>query len=220
MKPTVIILLAAVAGIALPSCGEREKVANTVMPAMEKETLTATLAKLDETLAAKSPFVAAKLAPGATDDDVKALRSELGGAQVECLEEWFRWHNGCQGGLTDLIPLGRMLSISEAIKDRQDIQSVPLVDAKRKQSLKILEDGAGDGFFVDVTSQHPRVFYHMLEDPSPRDYGTLPEFATLLIDVHASELATENEHGMVSFDLARYQKVEAAYLNKIEQAAK
>jgi hypothetical protein len=36
------------------------------------------------------------------------------------------------------MPLGRMLSIHEAIEQRRQIQGIPLVDAKRKGALKIL----------------------------------------------------------------------------------
>jgi hypothetical protein len=178
----------------------------------QQAALSASLAKLDDTLARKSPFIFAKLASPATAEDIRTLRIELGGAEIQCLELWYRWHNGCTGHITDVLPLGRMLSIAEALEDRKGIQGTPFVDAKRKSALKILDDGAGDGFFLDIVSPNPRVFYHMLEDPYPRDYGTLPEFVTFITDVHAAGLASENEHGMVAFDLDRYQKIEAKYL--------
>jgi hypothetical protein len=108
-----------------------------------------------------------------------------------------------------------MLSITESLADRKMIRDIPFVDAKRKSALKIMDDGAGDGFFLDIASATPRVFYHMLEDPYPRDYGTLQEFVDFITDVHAAGLATEREKGMVEFDLPRYQKVEAEYLAKI-----
>jgi hypothetical protein len=57
----------------------------------------------------------------------------------------------------------------------------------------------------------------MLEDPFPTDYGTLQEFADFISDVHAAGLATENEHGMVAFDLDRYQKLESDYLERIRK---
>jgi hypothetical protein len=181
--------------------------------------LSASLAKLDETLATKSAFIHAKLAPGATQKDIDTLRSGLGGAQIECLEVWYKWHNGCSGRITDVLPLGRMLSIAESLEDRKEIQNIPFVDAKRKSALKILEDGAGDGYFLDVESQNPRVFYHMLEDPFPRDYGTLEEFVSFIGDVHAAGVVTENEHGMAAYDLDRYKTIEAGYLKRIGKPA-
>ena len=173
------------------------------------------MAQLDETLRKKSPFVASKLAPAATNEDLAALRAELGGVQIPSLELWYRWHNGCTMRTIDFLPLGRMLSIAEALEDRKMTQGVPFVDAKRKSALKILDDSAGDGFFLDIASSRPRVFYHMLEDPFPRDFGTLQQFVAFINDVHAEGLATEDENGMVRFDLDRYLRVEDEYLKSI-----
>lgn len=183
----------------------------------QQNALSASLAKLEDILRDKSPFVIAKLAPSATDEELATLRSELDGVQIQCLELWYGWHNGCTGGSTDILPLGRMLSITESLEDRKLTQGIPFVDAKRKNALKILDDGAGDGFFLDITSRNPRVFYHMLEDPNPRDCGTLQEFVAFISDVHAAGLATEKENGMVTFDLDRYQKAEADYLQKLRK---
>ncbi len=145
-------------------------------------------------------------------------RSELGGVQVECLELWYGWHNGREGNLTYVSPLGRMLPIGEALENRRMAQDIPFVDTKRKNAFKILDEGAGDGFFLDIASATPRVFYHMLEDPFPRDFGTLQEFVCFIADVHAAGIASETEDGMVRFDLPRYQEVEAEYLARIEAA--
>ena len=109
-----------------------------------------------------------------------------------------------------------MLPIAEAIADRQQIQSIPLVDAQRQSAIKILSDAAGDGFFLDAESPNPRVFYHMLEDPYPRYYGTLSQFVDFIESIHAAGLATKNEVGMVDFDYEGYQELEAAYLQSID----
>jgi hypothetical protein len=193
----------------------KPQAASSAMSVAERESLVDALRTLDETLASKSPFIFDKLRPGANDEEIDALRAELGGAKIDCVEAWYRWHDGCDGRVTDVVPLGRMLSIAEALEDRELMQGIPFVDAKRKSALKILDDGAGDGFFLDIASSNPRVFYHMLEDPYPRDYGTLEEFVTFLNEVHAAGIASENEHGMVSFDSDRYQKIESDYLARI-----
>jgi hypothetical protein len=188
------------------------------MSAKEKDALKANLAKLESTLKNKSPFIFDKLASGASQQEIGRLRSGLGGAQIECVEIWYRWHNGCTDRLTDVLPLGRMLSIAESLEDREGAKNIPFVDAKRKSALKILDDGAGDGFFLDIASPIPRVFYHMIEDPYPRDFGTLQEFVNFINDVHAAGLASENDHGMVAFDLDRYQTIEADYRREIGTA--
>jgi hypothetical protein len=178
----------------------------------EKKTLTAELERLQSVLNDKSPFVAEKLAPGATEAEILALRSEVAGAQLDELEIWFKWHNGCTDRLTDLLPLGRMLSISEALETRKMLQSTPFVDARIKRSLKLLEDIAGDGFYVDLTESNPRVFYCMIEDPYPTYYGTLQEFVAFVSEVHEAGLATPNSNGMVDFDQVHYQELESKHL--------
>lgn len=218
METWLVLLLGLTSGILATGCGQHKATTSTMSNKAQGE-LSASLAKLDETLKSKSPFIFAKLARGATQKDIDTLRSGFGGAQIECLEVWYKWHNGCSGHITDVLPLGRMLSIAESLEDRKGIQSIPFVDAKRKSALKILEDSAGDGFFLDVESQNPRVFYHMLEDPFPRDYGTLEEFASFIRDVHAAGVASENDHGMVDFDLDRYNKIEAEYLARIRKSS-
>lgn len=217
MRTLSILVLVVASGIFATGCGQHRAV-SSAMSDKQQDVFKASLAKLNNALANQAPFLFAKLAPGATNDDIATLRSGLGGAQIRCLELWYRWHNGCTDHITDLLPLGRMLSIAEALQDRRDTKDIPFVDAKRRNALKILDDGAGDGFFLDIASPNPRVFYHMLEDPYPRDFGTLQEFVGFICDVHAAGLASENEHAMVAFDLDRYQKIEAEYLEKIRKS--
>ena len=109
-----------------------------------------------------------------------------------------------------------MLSISESLHDREMTQKYPFVDSKRKSAIKILEDAAGDGFFLDVASSRPRVFYHMLEDPFPRDYGTLQDFVQFIAEVHLSGVASLDENGMVDFDWGEYDRIESDYLRKLK----
>jgi hypothetical protein len=180
----------------------------------EKEDLKARLVALEGALQAKSPFVLEQMAPPATAEQLAELEAALG-VRVEPLEVWYGWHNGCSGPATDILPLGRMLPISEALADRRMVRSIPFVDRKRRSALKILEDAAGDGFFLDVAIPRPRVFYHMLEDPFPQDYGTLAQFVSFIAEVHAAGLASAGEGGVVNFDLDRYAEIEADYLRRI-----
>jgi hypothetical protein len=197
-------------------CGQ-PKAVSSLTSVEEQNVLQARLTKLEETLKDKSPFIAAKLAPGATDENLAVLRSELNGAEIPILEIWYRWHNGCTEHTIDVLPLGHMLSIAESLEDRKRTQDIPYVDDKRKSPLKILDDGAGDGFFLDVASPQPRVFYHMLEDPFPRDYGTLPQFVDFISTVHVAGVASEGKNGMVNFELDRYQQLESEYLKHVAE---
>jgi hypothetical protein len=210
----LIVLLLCNSCLIATGC-ERQKVANTPAKPVDGKDLKEVLAELENVLEKNAPFVHAKLAPPATKDELLELRAGIGNVEMPSLEIWFQWHNGCQDALADLLPLGRMLSISEALQDRKQIRTIPFVDSKRKSALKILDDGTGDGFFVDITSSTPRVFYHMLEDPYPRDYGTLPEFVQFLVNVHSAKLASIDRRGMVDFDLQKYDALEEAHFEQL-----
>ncbi len=197
-------------------CG-RQKAVSSTMTIDEQKDLNGSLAKLETTLKDHAPFIHAKLAPPATDNQLAELQRGLDGAQVQLLKLWYQWHNGCLDHTTNILPLGWMLSISESLQDRKMIQGTPFVDAKRKGALKILDDGAGDGFFLDITSKSPRVFYHMLEDPYPRDFGTLQDFIQFITQIHDAGLSSENKNGTVDFDLERYEKLESDYLGKLDK---
>lgn len=198
----------------LPSGTVSPPVSSGLSP-KERQALRTSLAKLEKSLQEKSPFVHSTLSDPASEEELARLWSELDDQKVECLEVWYRWHNGSKLPENQLLPLGRMLSIAEAVEDRHREKEIPLIDAKRKSALKILDDGSGDGFFVDVGSTKPRVFYHMLEDGYPQDFGTLGEFVGFISDVHAAGLARQIENGLIVFDFKRYQVLEQKYLQGI-----
>jgi hypothetical protein len=175
------------------------------MSAADLKSLEASLERLDKVLSEKVPAIHANLAPGATDAEIADLRTSLEGNQIEALEVWFRWHNGCTGTPCRLLPLG----------DRSMIREIALVGNRRKAVIKILDDGAGDGFFLDITSPAPKVFYEMLEDPFPRYYGTLEEFADFITAVFDSGAITVNQAGEFDYDSDRYEELETAHLKQI-----
>lgn len=94
------------------------------------------------------------------------LRKKLGGVEIQCLEQWYRWHNGCIDHATDILPLGRMLSVSESLNDRAMIQKTPFVDSLRKHAIKLLDDGAGDGFSLIFPVKHLVCFIICWKIPS------------------------------------------------------
>ena len=114
-----------------------------------------------------------------------------------------------------LFGLGEPLSIAEAVADWQQIQGIPFVDKLRKRSLKILEDGSGDGFFVDVTVARPRVFYHMLEDGTPQYYGTLAEFVGFIATGFERGVLFVDAQGKFGYDDKQYQALEQAHFRAL-----
>ncbi len=169
---------------------------------------------LDRALRDKAVFIEPRLAASALEEDLALLRTAFGGSKIEPLEAWFLWHNGSLKGGAPLLPLGWAVSISEALRERHAIRWIPLIDGRRKKGIKILDDGAGDGFYVDLAPREPRVFYHMLQErDSYTDFGRIDEFVEFIAKVHAAGIASESKPGVVVFDDSRYTGLEKAYLS-------
>jgi hypothetical protein len=211
--PIVLLL------VLLGGCGQPKIKPVSLSPEDERK-LAGELAALDAVLRQHTPQVAAKLNPPAAPADIARLRTELAGAIIQPLEAWFQWHNGAarQPGPVVLIPLGRPVDLRAALAERNLIRQIPLVPTRRKLALKILDDDAGDGFFVDLVGGQARVFYHMLEDPdSYQDYGRLEEFVGFIRSVHEAQILAIAKEGPDEFDLQKYQMLEAAYFGRKSQ---
>lgn len=197
-------------------CGTPHSTPST-LTAREKTELEDALKRLDDVLKAKAPALHANLQPPATAAEIADLRAALDGNTVETLEVWFQWHNGVSGPPSALLPLGYPMSLQETIDDRKMMADVPLVDGFRKSAVTILADGSGDGFFLDVTSPQPLVFYYMLEDGYPHYYGTLAEFVNFIADGFESGVLYVNAAGEFDYDMEQYQAKEATYLQSVTQ---
>ena len=211
MKTLVLIGLALLAPIA--GCSGPNPVQTTLTP-QERQDLEDALARLDEAIAKNTPHLRDKLGTPASQSDIAELRNYLG-VKNELLETWFLWRNGERELAADLLPLGRLISISKAIDDRKSVNELPFVDDLQRRAFKILEDPAGDGFYIDVTCDNPKVFYHMLEDPFPRYFGNLPQFVEFLIRIHSAGITSLDEHGMILFDIEEYMRIEGEYLRSV-----
>jgi hypothetical protein len=210
MKLTPLCLL--LAAVLLSGCG-RSRVESMRLEAADAARLSGQLTLLDSTLREKSPAIAVKLSPGISPAELQKLRDALDGAQIEPLEIWLQWHNGSSKGDALLLPLGFAQPLDASLVERKQVASIPFIAARRKLAFKLLEDGSGDGFFLDLSSPGGRVFYHMLEDGELfTDFGRLDEFAGFIAQVHQAGLAAVGEGGAVIFDLPRYAALEARYL--------
>jgi hypothetical protein len=199
--------------VLLAGCGRPARVASSPLSAAEAQQLKDQLTRLDAALQRHSPALAGLLAPPAGATEIARLRAELNGAEIQPLELWFQWHDGSGKDTALIVPLGFFLSSRSALADRKAIRDIPFVQERRKSSIKLLEDGSGDGFFLDLTGPNPRVFYHMLEDGSTyQDFGRLDEFVGFIAQVHEAALGGANQSGRVDYDLKKYGALEAAYL--------
>lgn len=144
----------------------------------ERAELVAALEQLQKTLEEKAPNLANNLNPPATDAEIEILRAALGGAKNETLETWFRWHNGAKHPFVELIQLGSVISINDALIYSSGNSVIPdFLNSPRKHSITFLADHSGDGFFFDLSSDPPRIDCDMLEDG---DDGSLESGLTLL----------------------------------------
>ena len=187
------------------------RLSNQTLSIANRDDLSKKLNKLDSVLQNVSPSVYARLLPPADEDSINALREGLGGVQNDYLELWFTWHNGSTGGSAGLLPLGGAHTIAEAIADRQLNRSIPGLMPRRHRDIKLLDDGAGDGFFLDLSSPRGNVYYEMLEDPFPQSYGSFSQFLDFLYAVHAAGIAEINSRGVVVFDEVAYRALEARH---------
>lgn len=208
-----LLFLAITCVLALASCGKPSSVSSS-LTTVESQKLTDALTRLENVLKPKAPNQYAHLASGATSTEIGRLRASLNGSTIEALEMWFQWHNGASGGDSVLLPLGHAISIDQSLAHRKMEASIPLIDGLRKGSIKILDDFAGDGFFIDTTSTTPLVFYHMLEDPYPTYYGTLTEFVEFIAIGFEKGILYEDTHGNFAYDEKLYTAYEATHLAK------
>lgn len=193
------------------SCGP--EIVGSSMTLAESQALKNSFDRLDAALVSQALEIHQELAPPATDAEIQKLRRALNGKRVESLEAWYRWHNGTIDH-TFLLPLGRPLSIAEALDHRSEIQTVPFVDDLRTSAIKLMDDGAGDGYFLDVTSPTPQVFYHMLEDPFPRYYGTMENFINYVARDYEDGIVFVNDSGQLDYDDSEFAVKEEAHLAK------
>lgn len=200
----------------LCSCNKPKIAPSTLSPA-DAQTLKASFERLDKVLASKAASIHTNLAPPASDTEIGKLRAALSGNKIEVLEAWYKWHDGISAAHPNLLPLGYPFSIAESLEDRRMMQSIPFVDKLRKAAIKIMDDGSGDGFFIDVTRTNPLVFYHMLEDPTPRYYGSMSEFVDFIASGFESDAVFVNEAGEFKWDDKKYQALEEAQFKKIKR---
>lgn len=198
----------------LCSCGKQRPV-SSAMSSTDAKALAKAFARLDEVLASRAPKIFANLGGPAGNADITELRKALNGAKIDALEAWYRWHNGTLGQPANLLPVGYPISIKEALKDRKMIGKVPFVDGLRKGSIKILEDGAGDGFFLDITKSRPTVFYHMLEEPTPTSFGSMRVFVGFITECFEDGTIFVNDAGKLDYHSADYNKAEERFLARL-----
>ena len=182
------------------------------MNTKQNKLITNSFQKLDSVLERKAKMLYEKLRPGACDSNLAILRHELCEVRSPFLEAWFSWHNGALKSPVHLLPLGYILSISELIDDRR--REGRLCNF-RNHAIKLLEDGSGDGYFMDTSSNDGCIYYHMLQNPHPEYHGTLSEFVGFIADGFESDALYVDIEGDFGYMEDAYAKLERSYLSKV-----
>lgn len=160
------------------------------LPPVIGETTEQLLTRLQAVLETNAPTVAKSLLPGLSDARISALEVEGGFRLSDDLRAFYRWHNGMPTNSTDgLLPGQRFVPLDEIADGRalarQHVDSASqrvafsVFTGHRKSWVRILDDGASDGYFYDPkrTDAEGAFFYHMAE---VRYYVWFPSFRNFL----------------------------------------
>lgn len=210
MSTTVLKLIPLGLIFLICSCGERTASQSSTMSLSQTEDLDSAFARLENVLIDKAPKIHASLNEGATNEEIENLRECLSGNRIEALERWFQRHNGAAEAI---MPDGLPIDIERAIEDQRILETIPFVPEVRRNAMKILCDSAGDGFFVEVNTDSPRVFFHILEDPeNPVWFGSMTEFVNFIANGFETGIFFQNEEGKFAHDESGYEEMMENYL--------
>lgn len=176
------------------------------------------LQSLDQIIKDKAQSLHDNLADGATDKQIVELQSEFNNEITPCIEQWFRWRNGSIKQFSEIIPLGELVSIEQVVEYRNQLKNSGLKRILRFNSVLLLEDGAGDGYFVDLQRSPPEVYYEMLEDPTPTYYGTMFEFVRYITEGYKSGVFSIDDDGELECNDELFERYEESHLEKTDRS--
>ncbi len=148
------------------------------LPNIVADSMTEVLAQFEKTLAEKAPSVLARLQPGLTETDIKALEEKCGITLDNELRELYRWRNGMLSDADGkMLPGHYFLPLETSLKQFSDTKhqtktmsgikaaAWKAFAAYRQGWIQILDDGAGDGYFFDPDrkSAEGAYLYHFAE---------------------------------------------------------
>jgi hypothetical protein len=157
-------------------------------PSPKPEGLKALLEQLDAWLKKHRRRYHRGLRPGATDDELAALSTALGGALPEPLAVWLRWHNGQDEDLIGaFVESFRLMSTADIVG----------VLGKQRNPVPILEDDTDDRVVLDTTvaGLPVREVWHGRDQPIEAAPSLEVWVAGLLRDFEAGRYHEDPERG-------------------------
>lgn len=166
------------------------------MPPIVTESLPEVLSRLDKIVQEKSPKTAATLRPGLSAEQIRGLEEEFSVTLTEELRQLYQWHDGQD--LTAGIPLtasDQYVPLRDVLMARkhlnQSIQAQQFATLRQlaelqKDRLNILQNGAGDGYSVDLGRQPEEgaTFYSVHDDFSWVFYPSLKNLVAAIAECY------------------------------------
>ena len=160
----------------------------------ELQELSAAFQRLNQALEKNAPALSAKRRPPTCRAQAR-LHEELPDNGQLAPTLWFMTLSGLEG--SELIPGHEVTGIEDALENRKanDMAVVRLVAPYRAQSLLLLHDGSGDGYFCRLTRPND-IYYDMLEDGEDEpSLGTMAQFINAIAEAMEKKLWTYDADG-------------------------
>lgn len=193
------------------------------LPPVVAEMTEQLLSHLQNVLETNASIVAQSLQAGLSEAHISELEAAAGLRLSQELRALYRWHNGMSTNATvGLLPGQRFVPFDEAVAERAltrrqlasgtlgERASYRVFAGHRKSWLRVLDDGAGDGYFYD----HQRAdaegafFCHMAEEGYYLWFPSVRNFLAGVIECYqtqAVKLGTDGKH--LEEDARRTEKV-------------
>jgi len=186
------------------------------LPPVVPETTEQLLARLQIVLESNAPVVARSLQPGLSDAQISELESQGGFRLSSDLRALYRWRNGLPtNSIVGLLPGQRFVPLEEATQERSLIRQQSGVAFKifaghRKGWLRVLDDGAGDGYFYDPerSDSQGAFFFHFAEVGEYLWFPSLRNFLSGVIECYQTQAVKMAADGKnIDEDAERTEKI-------------
>lgn len=202
------------------------------LPPVVTQTTAQLVTRLQAVLETNAPVVASALQPGLSDAQIASLERQGGFQLSDDLHALYRWHNGIRRTSTIGLLAGlRFVPLDEFVQERsligQQVASASGIQraafsvfaGHRSSWIRILDDGAGDGYFYDPrrTDAEGAFFYHFAEGGHYLWFPSVRNFLAGVIECYESRAVRVAADGKsLDEDLERTQKLWERYSKSSE----
>jgi cell wall assembly regulator SMI1 len=223
----VILILKATIGT--PTREEMYPKATRLPPRVDASMATL-LARLEQVLSQKCPYVLANLNPGLSDGEIAKLENESGIKLSKELKELYAWHNGCKRPTDDFIPMYSFRPFESVIAEKRRLaEEVGKMDAAQKEVwqtyvsytddwLRIFPDPSRDGYVYDPTRTYGdgALFHCCIEMNSFRYFPSLENLLAYFLECYETGIYSfDAETKTLSADFEKAEDIVGRYAEKV-----